>query len=403
MANYRDLKDEQFIEMIFLRKDRLGMNFVAEAKRRRERIIPLLCDVLTDEDNYKADDERSWSIIHAAQILGILGAAEALDCLLVASGYADKYAFISIWDVFPECYLRLGPAAIPKLKNYVEKYGSLQERSVLSEVDGLWNIWSVHPETREEIEGFFLNLINAFPDRYELNTHLMIDFMKTGRSDLKPVFENFFERGDVDLNVASREDLDYFLDPKDGHPGFRKDLESFYSEEEMTKRQNEWDRNEAGQKFSDIEEEILENFHQIGRNDPCPCESGKKFRACHLKWAQEQLAKERMERAAEDNSTEAGQAIIHERYYEAALRRFLSAKGQTALFSELKAGILEVLKSSDYELSKRGLFSYFDPILEKITFHNEEEMKGFMNDFMEYHNSLAEQFIGHPREKKRLH
>ena len=30
-----------------------------------------------------------------------------------------------------------------------------------------------------------------------------------------------------------------------------------------------------------VEQRVLDEAHQVGRNDPCPCGSGKKFKHCH--------------------------------------------------------------------------------------------------------------------------
>jgi len=36
-----------------------------------------------------------------------------------------------------------------------------------------------------------------------------------------------------------------------------------------------------------VEGFILKNLGRIAKNDPCPCGSGKKFKRCHLSWAEQ--------------------------------------------------------------------------------------------------------------------
>jgi preprotein translocase subunit SecA len=44
--------------------------------------------------------------------------------------------------------------------------------------------------------------------------------------------------------------------------------------------------NEDGSVSQEVDPEtLLEQFGHVGRNDPCPCGSGKKFKSCHGKLA----------------------------------------------------------------------------------------------------------------------
>jgi hypothetical protein len=52
----KDLQDDQFFTLIFTAGDRLGMDYVEEARRRKENMIPFLSSVLSEEENYQLDD-----------------------------------------------------------------------------------------------------------------------------------------------------------------------------------------------------------------------------------------------------------------------------------------------------------------------------------------------------------
>ena len=277
------------------------------------------------------------------------------------------------------------------------------ETSVLSEIAGLWNIWAVYPETKQDIEDFFLDIIKSAGENYELRTNLIADFAQIKRHDLRPLFEEYFETGEVDLNTLSRDDLDEFYDHYDELPGYRLDLEAFYSPEEVAKRQKRWAKEDEEQQFDEVEEFILENFNKIGRNESCPCDSGKKFKKCHLKWAEEELEKIRLEKIIDEEDEKTGQSILRERHYETMLRRLLASKGKASMFNEMKERTLEVLKLPQEEYRAHGVFSYLSPFFRQIEFQNEKELKEFLGDWTEYHNALAEQYIGHPRDHKRLH
>ena len=112
------------------------------------------------------------------------------------------------------------------------------------------------------------------------------------RRDLKPLFESFFERGEKDYDILTREDLDYFFDSVHCPPTSHYDLESLYSAEEIEAWQ---ERSKEEDEPEMVEEFILKNVNCIPKNDPCPCGSGKKYRKCHLLWAEQELARLREE------------------------------------------------------------------------------------------------------------
>jgi len=401
---YQNLTDKELVDLIFQMEDRLDTTYLTEVKYRSQSLLPLLCDIGKKEKYYRMDSIDGWGIVHAVYILGILADHRAMDAFLAASIFAEKHDIDWIWDALPECYLRIGPTAIPELKTCIEKDSTRDELTVSSEIYGLWNIWDVYPDTRKEIEDFFLEIIKSTSENCELKTNLIGDFAMIKRRDLRPLFEEYFENGEVDLTTLSRSDLDAFYDDYNGLPGFRFDLEAFYSPEEVAIRQQRWEsEKEEEYQQDDIEEFILENFSKIGRNESCPCNSGKKFKKCHLQWAEEELNKVRIEKNIEEEEENYGQLIFIERHYESILRRFLASKGKAAIFNEMKEKIVEVIKMPQDELRVQGVFSYLNPFLTRIEFQSQKELKEFMGIWTEYHNALAGQYIGHPKNGKQLH
>ena len=121
---YQDLSDKEFLQLIFTSEDRLGMDYIQEAKIRRAVVVPFLRDVLSKESNYRFKDRRFWGVIHATHILGILGDISALSALLGASKFSHTYEIDWIWDAVPECYCRLGRDVIPRLRSHIEGFKS---------------------------------------------------------------------------------------------------------------------------------------------------------------------------------------------------------------------------------------------------------------------------------------
>jgi hypothetical protein len=159
---------------------------------------------------------------------------------LFCGSYSNIYDIDWIWEALPESYLRLGPAITSRLKEHIEGQRSERYEVITNEVEGLWNIWLAHPSEKQGIEDFFLTLLQDRRNTSELNANLIADFAQLGRTDLKPLFLEFFEKGEVDLDVLTREDMEHFFDNVSPPPGYRKDLEGFYSPEEVENRQKRW-------------------------------------------------------------------------------------------------------------------------------------------------------------------
>jgi hypothetical protein len=401
--NYQNVTDKELVDLIFQMDDRLETDYVDEVKSRRETLLPLLCKIALEEKNYRMQSGRGWGVIHAVYLLGILGDPRSIDAFFAASKFSDKHDIDWIWDALPECYLRIGPATIPALKSFIEHNKANAKNSMSGELEGLWNIWSAYPDTKKDIEDFLLEILKSAGENYELRTNLIADFAEIKRRDLRPLFEEYYENGEVDLNTLTKPDLDDFYDNDNHLPGFRHDLEAFYSPEEVAKRQERWKKEDEAAELNEVEDFILDNFSKIGRNESCPCGSGTKFKKCHLKWAEEELEKIRIEDILDEEDEQVGQSILRERHYETRLRRFLAAKGKASFFNIMKEKAIEAIKLPQEEFQKVGVFAHLNPILSEIDFLNQDELKEFMSNYQEYHNALAEQYIGHPRNDKQLH
>ncbi len=223
---YQDLSDRKFVQLIFTSEGSLGLEYFEEARTRRSVVIPFLCDVLAKESNYRFEDKRFWGVIHAVHILGILEDLRAFEALLSASKFSRKYDIDWIWDALPECYLRLGNGAIPKLMSHIEasKYDS---DLVGGEIFGLWNLWEAYPKEREEIEDFMLRVIKDPEAHPVTRVSLIADFAQLGRKNLKPLFEGFCERGEKGFDILTMEDLGYFFDSVHCPPTSHYGLEAF--------------------------------------------------------------------------------------------------------------------------------------------------------------------------------
>jgi hypothetical protein len=310
----------------------------------------------------------------------------------------------SILEALPECYRRLGKPAIPSLMEYINGFKADRDIYALGyTIDGLWNLRQDFPEERETIDSFFLSVLRDPSTDPSVRGGLIGDFAHLGRHDLMPEIDDFFEWGEVDLTMISREDVNKVLEGDYGPPGHRQDLEKFYGIEEIEARQRRWAEEEREMLEPTLEEYLLANYSRISRNEPCPCGSGKKFKKCHLAWVEGERDRIRKKEMEQEVLDEAIGAVMMEREAETEIRRFLTRKGMTSLFDELKGQVLEALKAPQKEFERRGFQAYFGQQFSKIGFQDKKEVDEFMGHLMDYYNALAAQMAGHPRGEEIIH
>ncbi len=388
---YQDVTDEEFFNIVFSEEDRLDLVYVREAKKRQDRTVPYFCSILAKEENYTWNDKRFWGVVHAVYILGILSDERAIHALITAGKFADTYANEWILDALPECYLRLGRKSVPELMHHITKCKAMSSPAIASAALGLWNIWYAYPDTKKKIESFLLSIIKSPDTSLEIRTNLIADFAKIGRKDLKPLLDGFYERGETDLNIFMRDDIERLFAGEDKPTLSHYDLDEFYKPEEIAGRQQIWAEEQEKLRHEAVDEYILQNYKTIGKQENCPCGSGKQFEDCHLIWAEQQLQRLKEKGKVITDAMMQEIPVVAERLYENELRRFLARKKKTRLFSELKAKVMELTHAPIDDFISGSFVTYFEPIFAKIGFDGAKDYKIFMKSFMEYFNALSRQ------------
>ncbi len=388
----RELSDNKFVELIFEASDCLGIDYIEEAKCRKNNVIPLYCDILLNEKYYKWNDKRFWGVVHAVYVLGVLKDIEALDAFLAAGKFADEHDVDWILDALPECYFRLGTTVIPRLKQWIDHHKSIHNLAIASEILGLWNLLQAFPETRSDIEDFLLRIIEAPETDIEVRTNLIADFAKLGRTDLLPLFRKMYQLERADTTVFTLGEIEKMFEKQVAPTEVHFNIEEFYDLEEINRRQNIWQLERSRMEKESYEEYIVNNLELISPKDSCPCGSGKPFQNCHQKWAIKKFnTKSRAQKNVITATMLTGMPKIAERHYETELRRILAEKGQAHLFVKLKKRICELTDAPLEDFISGKFMVYFEPVFSELHFDNEEMYKSFMKSFMEYFNAISRQ------------
>ena len=150
---------------------------------------------------------------------------------------------------------------------------------------------------RLQLDDFFIQLEEMSDDEldYELISYLCLNMAQIHDFDYLPKTKKWFERGLIDEYVAG--DYSDYVDITFEYPINKADKNFVRTEFCFEDELGRWYKFEGSshktlnQKISDTDrkklfekaiEQYSNPYKNVGRNDPCPCGSGKKFKKCHL-------------------------------------------------------------------------------------------------------------------------
>lgn len=216
-----------------------------------------------DYDEYREEIDRFYyATLHAVAILGQMQTVDAIEPILHRS-YKDE-SNDYLFEIIPRFLTDVGYDAIA----IIEKHLKQETGDRLSLFDGITRIGKKYPNTIDELSEMLIDYIQFSNDD---STHLsfalssLIDLTADKHIDF---IRDMFENRDIDiLTRGDIEDIEIEL-------GLRKERSS-------PREKNLWQQafeNEMSQANTTPQRAEV----KIGRNDPCPCGSGKKYKKCCL-------------------------------------------------------------------------------------------------------------------------
>jgi hypothetical protein len=231
--------------------------------------VPELIRMATDEALNEApgDSVEVWAPLHAWRSLGQLRAEAAIEplfALLRRLEEGDDW----VSDELPEVYGMIGPAAIPALTRYLsEPAHGVWAR--ISAVSAVGKIGEAHPDAREQTVAALtaqLELAEAQDDG--LNGFLVSRLLDLDAVESLDTIREAFRKGAVDpMIVGDFQDVEIEMGLRQRRTGPRRDRGPLALLE--------------GERA--LPEPDAAAWARAGRNEPCPCGSGIKYKKCCLK------------------------------------------------------------------------------------------------------------------------
>ena len=283
-------------QLLALGKPRAKETHDYAAKGISSEHIPELIRMATDPELHGADGGSAlvWAPVHAWLALGQLRAEAAVAPLLALLHRIDDVEDDWVESEIPDVLARIGPAALEPAANYLaDPNHGMWARTAAA--DALGNIGNAHPELRERCIAAVAAQLERFSSQDEtFNAFLVSTLMNLRAVEIMPLIERAYQADSVDPSVVgylSDVELELGLQPSNDVLG---DYDPSLSREEQFAELKR--KVELIQVENAMEREMpfgLEGDMTVpqpfiappktGRNDPCPCGSGKKYKKCCLR------------------------------------------------------------------------------------------------------------------------
>jgi hypothetical protein len=250
---------------------------LAQEIASREDAISYLRDILQNEKCWNhGGPGDAWAPYHVIHILPLIKTKEALELLFETM--RDETDLLGDWitESTPTLLAAFGESAIERLKEHV--LDETLDLYIRGSIETALNVIAhQHPDKKEEIKDFLSKLLEDTNDP-TFAAFLIDELLSFKDPNLLPQVRKAFEDGKIDTEVISRYDVDWVFNLPEEEQSYSKFMKSpleHFSRENIS----------YIKKISYIESKTPKkgNMKKIGRNDPCPCGSGKKYKKCCMK------------------------------------------------------------------------------------------------------------------------
>lgn len=276
---------------------RLGLyvnrKFALEVAKREDAVFHLR-KFMQDGGHWSNYASNSgWAPIHAIHLLALVKSPEALELLMDIVRYKAEDLDDWLTEDVPALFVAFGEGAINALKEFVsdETLDAYVRGGVTRALAALAKKF---PEREPDVKMHLVKLLNSTGD--ETFASLIVDDIASFHDpSVLPDVHRAFEEEKIDEPFMTESDIVEMINglhPKIDKLDFERDTREpieHFSRESIVRLhsiqlENEKSEKEVDEKDSETKDEKFADTEpapkRIGRNDPCPCGSGKKFKKC---------------------------------------------------------------------------------------------------------------------------
>ncbi len=282
------LEHELLVSLLYISQDRTPRNVIDECVRRGDSMVEQMITVLQTE-SYWSDDASygaKWSLIHAVHVLGLNDSEAAghglIDAML--SGAACHAEHFHEWTApaWPALFRNKPATVFARLEQLVreEEVTSFAQVSALEVL-----IARALRDTPPAVEALLDQAAALIAARLDEDENFCIMLGSLLLHFPRPRHRALLERLVESTDLIDRESLEAAYEEATDQPPWEPygDPWQFYDPDEIAARQKQWAEQDAADLLSSAPiEPYIRDAPKVGRNDPCPCGSGKKYKKCCL-------------------------------------------------------------------------------------------------------------------------
>ncbi len=307
MFKYGEMTTADLIALLFKEEDRVTEAHARELISRGEEAAGPLREILANEDYwYEGQGGDHWIVVHAINLLGAMRDERALPLLLEMVQHAYFSNHEAAVEVLPAALEQYGATAIDQYINFINEYrGAYRDnpdfghcRHTVSAA--LTRIALKDEAARAQVTDYIFGL---FADPQE-DDRVFLTFSaghpialdktpgkERGLQAVRAAYQRSRISQEINGNLKEFTRL-----VRERHPSLFSDLGSqlfdFYKPEAIERRRKARAEHLEEDPYQPIDAETvpmgytiaekgnLERTDKVGRNDPCPCGSGKKYKKC---------------------------------------------------------------------------------------------------------------------------
>ncbi|HEY9205099.1 MAG TPA: DUF1186 domain-containing protein [Candidatus Methanoperedens sp.] len=228
----------------------------------------------------------TWSPIHAIHILALIKSKEALQLLLDTIRFRGEDLDAWLTESIPALLVAFGEDSIEELKEFTQDE-TLEPFARGTVSSALTALAKKFPSYEENIKSHLINLLKTTRD--DVFAGLVADDLASFHDpSVKIEILKAFLNEKIDRTIVSKDEIIATIEgvyTNIDNDEFKKNTEDpiiHFSRENIEHLHLIYSEgeDEKDDDFELEEQEIMPKKEKIGRNDPCPCGSGKKYKKC---------------------------------------------------------------------------------------------------------------------------
>jgi hypothetical protein len=286
-----EMPAEELVNLMFELDLYVNKTLALEIVKRKDALFYLRKLIQNSRNWQTKDTDHIWSPIHAIHLLALIKTREAFELLLDILRYRGDDLGEWLTDGVPCLLAAFGEDFIERLMEFTEDE-TLESVVRGMAVTGLAVLARKYPAHESHIKEHIIKLLNNTDDS-EFATHIIRPVAMFHDPSLLPEISKAYDEKKIDEFIGNKKDMEkiikgeyddeFGIHNKDPLEHFsRKNIGHIHSIHYGVPEEHDIGHIKRIMEESEAEE-IEPDEKKVGRNAPCPCGSGKKYKRCCMK------------------------------------------------------------------------------------------------------------------------